>query len=102
VKCACINRGFKNGFRGSLDAQPVGDEEVGVSVFPFEGIGEHGENLQLFSSCLQYRFPYNLAKQNTNRRSVKDVKEHVKIHDRRKVHKCSSNHKQLQSLSFVI
>lgn len=45
------------------------------SCLSFEDIGKYGENTSHFSTCLQFHFPYNLAKQNINR-SVKDVKEH--------------------------
>lgn len=73
VQCAHIHRDFKNGSRGSLDSKPVGNGEVGVKpchvrILVFVG------KIQLFSNCLQFHFPYNLAKQSINRRSAKEQK----------------------------
>lgn len=58
-----FNRPFMNDCRESVDTNPVGMGDVGATVFfSFEDIGKYGENTSHFSTCLQFHFPYNLAK----------------------------------------
>lgn len=47
MKCADINRGFKNGSRRSVDTKPVGDGGGECHSLSFEGIEEYGGNIPL-------------------------------------------------------
>lgn len=78
MKCARIYRGLKNGSGGSLDTKPVGNGGGGCQALSCEDIDDCGE-MQLFSSCLQFHFPCNLAEQSINRRSAKEQKSEFMI-----------------------